>query len=100
MTNQRVRESVVIEGIERMANCAKSRARARVEHVFSVVKRLLGLTRCALSRLGQERNVIFRGDVTDHHFPCAQAPGDIRASAARKLRTADATGCQIGMFSH
>jgi IS5 family transposase len=39
-TNQRVRKGSVTEELERMVNRAKSRVRARVEHVFAVVKRL------------------------------------------------------------
>jgi transposase, IS5 family len=42
MTNQRVRKGSPTEELERMINRAKSRVRARVEHVFAVVKRLWG----------------------------------------------------------
>jgi len=42
VTNQRVRKGSVTEELERMVNRAKSRVRARVEHVFAVVKRLWG----------------------------------------------------------
>ena len=45
LTNQRVRKSSVTEGLERMVNRAKSRVRARVEHVFGVVKRLWGFNK-------------------------------------------------------
>ena len=41
-TNQRVRKGSVTEEMERLVNRAKSRVRARVEHVFGVVKRLWG----------------------------------------------------------
>jgi IS5 family transposase len=41
-TNQRVRKGSVTEELERLVNRAKSRVRARVEHVFGVVKRLWG----------------------------------------------------------
>ena len=37
-----VRKGSVTEELERMVNRAKSRVRARVEHVFGVVKRLWG----------------------------------------------------------
>jgi len=40
MTNRKVRKGSVTEQLERMVNRAKSRVRARVEHVFGVVKRL------------------------------------------------------------
>ena len=42
MTNQRVRKGSPTEELERMLNRAKSGVRARVEHVFGVVKRLWG----------------------------------------------------------
>ena len=41
-TNKRVRKGSVTEELERLVNRAKSRVRARVEHVFGVVKRLWG----------------------------------------------------------
>jgi IS5 family transposase len=41
-TNQRVRKGSATEELERLINRAKSRVRARVEHVFAVVKRLWG----------------------------------------------------------
>jgi len=41
-TNQKVRKGSVTEELERMVNRIKSRVRARVEHVFAVVKRLWG----------------------------------------------------------
>jgi IS5 family transposase len=42
LTNQRVRKGSATEDLERLLNRAKSRVRARVEHVFGVVKRLWG----------------------------------------------------------
>ena len=41
-TNKVVRKGSVTEELERLVNRAKSRVRARVEHVFAVVKRLWG----------------------------------------------------------
>jgi len=41
-TNRRVRKGSPTEELERLVNRAKSRVRARVEHVFAVVKRLWG----------------------------------------------------------
>ena len=41
-TNQLVRPGSPIEELERLVNCIKSRTRAKVEHVFGVVKRLWG----------------------------------------------------------
>jgi IS5 family transposase len=46
-TNKTVRKGSVTEDLERMVNRAKSRVRARVAHVFAVVKRLWNSTRCA-----------------------------------------------------
>jgi IS5 family transposase len=42
LSNQRVRKGSATEDLERLVNRAKSRVRARVEHVFGVVKRLWG----------------------------------------------------------
>jgi IS5 family transposase len=44
-TNQRVRKGGWIDEIERAKNRNKSRVRARVEHVFAVVKRLWGFSK-------------------------------------------------------
>lgn len=40
LTNQKMRKGSVMEELERMVNRAKSRMRARVEHVFGILKRL------------------------------------------------------------
>ena len=45
LTNQKVRKGSVTEELERLVNRAKSRVRARVEHVFGVVKRLWGFSK-------------------------------------------------------
>lgn len=42
MTNQQVRKGGATKELERLVNRAKSQVRARVEHVFGVVKRLWG----------------------------------------------------------
>ena len=44
-TNQRVRKAGEVDEAERAKNRNKSRIRARVEHVFAVVKRLWGFTK-------------------------------------------------------
>jgi IS5 family transposase len=44
-TNQRVRRAGQIDEVERAKNRTKSRVRARVEHVFAVLKRLWGFTK-------------------------------------------------------
>ncbi|MBA3597839.1 MAG: transposase [Methylibium sp.] len=46
-TNKTVRKGSATEELERMVNRAKSHVRARVEHVFGVVKRLWDTARCA-----------------------------------------------------
>ena len=44
-TNQRVRHNGEVDEVERAKNRSKSKVRARVEHVFAVVKRLWGFTK-------------------------------------------------------
>jgi IS5 family transposase len=44
-TNQRVRWGGKIDAVERSKNHNKSKVRARVEHVFAVVKRLWGFAK-------------------------------------------------------
>ena len=44
-TNQRVRSGGEIDEVQRAKNRNKSKVRARVEHVFAVVKRLWGFTK-------------------------------------------------------
>jgi IS5 family transposase len=44
-TNQRVRKGGVVDQLQRARNRTKSRVRARVEHVFAVVKRLWGFSK-------------------------------------------------------
>lgn len=44
-TNQRVRRGGIVDEIERAKNKSKSKVRARVEHVFAVVKRLWGFNK-------------------------------------------------------
>lgn len=44
-TNQRVRKGGQIDEVRRSKNRNKSRVRARVEHVFAVVKRLWGFNK-------------------------------------------------------
>lgn len=45
LTNRRVRKGSFTEELDRMVNRQKSRVRARVEHVFAVVKRLWGFSK-------------------------------------------------------
>ena len=59
LTNQRVRKGSVTEGLERMINRAKSRVRARVEHVFGVVKRLWGFSKVRYRGLAKNETRAF-----------------------------------------
>jgi IS5 family transposase len=52
-TNRRVRAGSPTEELERLINRAKSRVRARVEHVFAVVKRLWGFDKVRYRGLGK-----------------------------------------------
>ena len=44
-TNQRVSRGGIVDEVERAKNKSKSKVRARVEHVFAVVKRLWGFNK-------------------------------------------------------
>jgi IS5 family transposase len=70
-TNQRVRKGSAMEDLERLVNRIKSKVRARVEHVFAVVKRPVGLRQSALPWLGQERHAILRRAGAGQHLPRA-----------------------------
>jgi IS5 family transposase len=59
LTNQKVRKGSVTEELERMVNRAKSRVRARVEHVFAVVKRLWGFNQVRYRGLAKNANRAF-----------------------------------------
>ena len=59
LTNQKVRKGSVTEELERMVNRAKSRVRARVEHVFAVVKRLWGFNKVRYRGLAKNANRAF-----------------------------------------
>jgi IS5 family transposase len=58
-TNKTVRKGSVTEELERMVNRAKSRTRARVEHVFGVVKRLWGFDRARYRGLAKNATRAF-----------------------------------------
>lgn len=59
LTNQRVRKGSVTEELERLTNRAKSRVRARVEHVFAVVKRLWGFEKVRYKGLAKNATRAF-----------------------------------------
>ncbi len=58
-TNQRIRKRGDIDEAERSRNRNKSRIRARVEHVFAVVKRLWGFTKVRYRGLDKNANRSF-----------------------------------------
>jgi IS5 family transposase len=58
-TNKPVRKGSVTEELERMVNRAKSRVRARVEHVFGVVKRLWGFDKARYRGLAKNATQAF-----------------------------------------
>jgi transposase, IS5 family len=58
-TNQRVRKGGEVDEAERSRNRNKSKIRARVEHVFAVVKRLWGFAKVHYRGLGKNANRSF-----------------------------------------
>lgn len=58
-TNKTVRKGSVTEALERMVNRAKSRVRARVEHVFGVIKRLWGFDKARYRGLAKNATRAF-----------------------------------------
>jgi IS5 family transposase len=59
MTNKTVRKGSTTEELERMVNRAKSHTRARVEHVFAVVKRLWGFNKARYRGLAKNATRAF-----------------------------------------
>jgi IS5 family transposase len=58
-TNQRTRRAGQVDEVARGKNRNKSRIRARVEHVFAVVKRLWGFTKVRYRGLAKNANRAF-----------------------------------------
>jgi IS5 family transposase len=58
-TNQRTRRAGVVDEVERGKNRNKSKVRARVEHVFAVVKRLWGFTKVRYRGLVKNATLAF-----------------------------------------
>ncbi|MGC3030188.1 transposase, partial [Burkholderia sp. DN3021] len=58
-TNQRTRRNGVVNEVERRKDRNKSKIRARVEHVFAVVKRLWGFTKVRYRGLAKNANRAF-----------------------------------------
>jgi 23S rRNA (pseudouridine1915-N3)-methyltransferase len=59
LTNKTVRKGSATEALERLVNRAKSRVRARVEHVFGVVKRLWGFDKARYRGLAKNATRAF-----------------------------------------
>jgi IS5 family transposase len=76
----RVRPGSPTEELDRLINRAKSRVRARVEHVLRRRQAAVGLRQGALPRRGQERNALVRGPGTGQHLPRACAAAGMSAS--------------------
>jgi len=58
-TNKRTRRKDVVDEVARRKNRNKSKIRARVEHVFAVVKRLWGFTKVRYRGLAKNANRAF-----------------------------------------
>jgi IS5 family transposase len=58
-TNQRTRRKDSVDEVARRKNRNKSKIRARVEHVFAVVKRLWGFTKVRYRGLAKNANRAF-----------------------------------------
>jgi IS5 family transposase len=58
-TNQRTRRAGVVDEVQRGKNRNKSKTRARVEHMFAVVKRLWGYTKVRYRGLAKNANRAF-----------------------------------------
>ncbi|VWC41661.1 transposase, IS4 family protein [Burkholderia stagnalis] len=58
-TNQRTRRNGIVDEVARRKNRNKSKIRARVEHVFAVVKRLWGFTKVRYRGLAKNANRAF-----------------------------------------
>ena len=88
-TNQKVRKGSVTEELERMVNRVKSRVRARVEHVFAVVKRLWGFDKVRYRGLAKNATRSFVALGLANIYLGAQAPRGMSAPAsARHARSA------------
>ncbi len=58
-TNQRVSRGGIVDAVERAKNKSKSKVRARVEHVFAVVKRLWGFNKVRYRGLAKNATQAF-----------------------------------------
>jgi len=57
--NRRYRQRGIVDDIERRKNHTKSRVRAKVEHVFGVIKRVFGFTKVRYRGLAKNGNRVF-----------------------------------------
>ena len=58
-TNQRYRHSGVVDEVEREKNRVKSKVRAKVEHVFAVIKLKFGFTKVRYKGLAKNAHRLF-----------------------------------------
>jgi len=82
-TNQRVRRGCEIDEAARSKNHGKSKIRARVEHVFAVVKRLWGFAKVRYRGLAKNATRSFvRGAGSGQHLSGASMPRGMSAPVA------------------
>jgi IS5 family transposase len=70
VTNERTRRpDHKVDEVKRRKNRNKSKIRARVEHVFAVVKRLWGFTKVRYRGLAKNANIYTRHAITKNWKP-------------------------------
>ena len=78
-TNQRTRRAGEVDEVQRAKNRNKSRVRARVEHVFAVVKRLWGFTKVRYRGLQKNATRAFTAlALANIYLARGQLPGQVR----------------------
>ena len=78
-TNQRTRRAAEVDEVQRAKNRNKSRVRARVEHVFAVVKRLWGFTKVRYRGLQKNATRAFTAlALANIYLARGQLPGQVR----------------------
>ena len=79
-TNQRTRKGGVVDEVERAKNKNKSKIRARVEHVFAVVKRLWGFAKVRYRGVEKNATRSFVALGLGQHLSGAHTPDGMSAS--------------------
>ena len=80
-TNQRTRRKDSVDEVARRKNRNKSKIRARVEHVFAVVKRLWGFTKVRYRGLAKNANRAFVSlALANLHLSRGRFTGQVRPS--------------------